>query len=259
MNTKVVDYFRIGLVLFGAIAQIVMGGLPDILGWEHTISSRSYESQTFVVPAGYAFSIWGVIFLGCLVFAIFHALPANRTDPAFRQLGWLAAIAFWGNSIWEIYVPLMGLDFGSLAIILLILIALISAMFILRERNEKGIAFVPIMLMAGWISVATFANISTTTFLTDFNPFNLSLTSQAIIIILTAGLLTTLFAWSFGSIAYTFAVSWGLAAIYVINAARGEMIIAYLALGFAIAGIIFLFAKQLNFGTTINSLITSFK
>ena len=236
--TKGVDYIRIILVFLGALAQIFMGWLPNQLQWEHTISSRSYATQTLVTPAGYAFIIWGVIFLGCIAFSILHALPKNHTDRVFQQLGWLAVAAFWGNAIWEVYVPLRGFDWGSFLLIAIILTCLLSGMFILTSLRERRGAFIPLMLMAGWVSVATFANISTTSVFMDFNPFQLSAQAQAFIIILAAGILTACFAWYFGSLSYTGAASWGLIAIYVINAGRGEQGIAYLALAFGILGII---------------------
>ena len=184
MIQKSVDILRVLSVIIGAFSQVILGGLPFFLGWEHTIASRSSEAQTLVIPANYAFSIWSFLFLGCLVFAVLHALPKYQSDPLFRKVGWLAAIAFLGNALWEVYVPIYSFDLISLVIILIIFSALLSAMFILRDAKDNRWVFVPLMLLAGWISVATFVNISVTTNFLSFNPFALSLKPKRLSLLL---------------------------------------------------------------------------
>ena len=74
-RTTMLDYVRIGLVLTGALAQVIMGAIPNIMGWPYNIGQRSREVQTLAVPASYAFAIWSVLFVGCIVFAIVQFLP----------------------------------------------------------------------------------------------------------------------------------------------------------------------------------------
>lgn len=38
------------------------------------------------VPAGYVFSIWGLIYLGLIAFAIFQALPSQRDNALVKQI-----------------------------------------------------------------------------------------------------------------------------------------------------------------------------
>ena len=246
MKATTSDYFRVIFVLIGSIIQILAGGLPNILGWQYTIGSRSNEVQTLIVPASYAFVIWSIIFLGCLIYAVVQLFPVNRTNPSFRKVGWLAGIAFWFNTIWEVYVPIRSMDWGSLLLILIILCAALSILFILQSLNDQRIIFLPLFLLAGWVSVATFVNFSVTTNFMEFNPFNLSEHLQVAILIIAAGLVTGFFALQFGSLAYNLAVTWGFIAIYVINIARAENQIAYLALGFGILGIALVLLQKLK-------------
>jgi predicted metal-binding membrane protein len=88
MNIRSFDILRALFVLFGAIAQVAMGALPFIQGWEQTVASRSAEVETLLTPAGYAFSIWSVLFVGCGLYALIHF--ARLTSPLMRQTGWLA-------------------------------------------------------------------------------------------------------------------------------------------------------------------------
>jgi hypothetical protein len=43
---------------------------------------------TPIAPAGPAFSIWSVIYVGLLGYAIWQLLPAQKTSPRQRRLGW---------------------------------------------------------------------------------------------------------------------------------------------------------------------------
>lgn len=45
-------------------------------------------------PAGYAFAIWGVIYLGALGYAIYHALSSNAHDTLLQEIGWLTAAVY---------------------------------------------------------------------------------------------------------------------------------------------------------------------
>jgi len=41
---------------------------------------------TLVTPAGYVFSIWGVIYTLLLLFAVFQALPSQRQKPFLQRI-----------------------------------------------------------------------------------------------------------------------------------------------------------------------------
>jgi hypothetical protein len=94
------DLARQAANLVGALFQV---GAPvltsEAVGWV------SDENGTLVVSADYAFSIWALIFLLCLAYAAYGALPANRESPLLRRVGWFSAGAFLFNGLWEILFP----------------------------------------------------------------------------------------------------------------------------------------------------------
>ena len=45
-----------------------------------------------VQPAGWAFSIWGLIYLGLIVYAVRQLLPKTRESEMLRAFGWPSAI-----------------------------------------------------------------------------------------------------------------------------------------------------------------------
>src|SRR5829696_4204210 len=71
------DRMRSFLVLAATIGVIVFNWLAATgrLGSDTAAISAKYP--TLVTPAGYAFSIWGLIYVGLLAFSVYQLLPAN--------------------------------------------------------------------------------------------------------------------------------------------------------------------------------------
>ena len=76
------------LVLAATIGVIAFNWLAATgrLGGSDT-AAISEKYQTLVTPAGYAFSIWTLIYLGLVSFSVFQMLPANvsRFRPVRTQ------------------------------------------------------------------------------------------------------------------------------------------------------------------------------
>src|SRR5512145_510718 len=54
--------------------------------------------QVYFVPAGYVFSIWGIIYIGWIAFTIFQLLPSQRDNARLRRLGYLFALSNLANA-----------------------------------------------------------------------------------------------------------------------------------------------------------------
>jgi hypothetical protein len=93
---KFSDILRQFAVVFTAITQVYFS---YSIGRE--VGGVAQENRSLILPASYAFSIWGAIFLLCLLYAVYQALPANRESPVFRAIGWWSAGAFLCNTIWN--------------------------------------------------------------------------------------------------------------------------------------------------------------
>lgn len=135
---------------------------------EYTVGELSDKYNSLFTPAGYAFSIWGLIFLGLLVHGIYQlncAFTYSKPDEFIEKIGPWLSIANIGNGLW-IWVWLQertGLSVVVMTIILVSLIVVILKLNMERWNAPKAvIAFIwwPICLYSGWISVATIANIS---------------------------------------------------------------------------------------------------
>ena len=160
------DGLRVTLVLFLAVAQAGMAFWPDLRGWPNTIASRSAALRTPLVPPAWAFAIWGPIFLGCLVFAVWQALPDQLRNPVVALVGWLVIVAFAVNTAWEWLVPKRGFGWTSAALAVLEWGALAAVAAVLVGRAQAAaslhpwFAAAPLMLFFGWVTAAVFVCMS---------------------------------------------------------------------------------------------------
>ncbi len=126
------------------------------------ISDRYFNLFT---PAGYAFAIWGVIYLFLFAFVSYqwYAWLKKRDDEYINATGIWFIISNLANGMW--IIAWTGDRIGlSFLLILILLLSLVNLMFRLRleiwDAPLRIIAFVwwPICIYLGWIIVATLAN-----------------------------------------------------------------------------------------------------
>jgi hypothetical protein len=176
------------------------------------------DMETRVDAAGYAFSIWGVIFTGMLLFAGFQLKNERDTDHLRRAYqfltlaGW-ASIAFVPISLGDNQL----LGFGNLLWHLLALIAAYRALRAhIRAVGEPryGWTYFAPTLYLGWISAATV--IATALALgqlgVDFGPAGSVYVATGLLLVLVA---LGLFLGQRGDSLYSLTVAWALVAIAI--------------------------------------------
>ena len=147
------DLARQVLTVVGALFQVLAGAIVPI-------GAIAGESPSLVIPSDYAFAIWGPIFLLCLTYAAYQALPANRQNPLLRRVGWFFAGAFFLNGLWEVLVPLR--QPILLQAILAGIFACLAISYLRLVRSERGglnradrwLVALPLGLLFGWITAA---------------------------------------------------------------------------------------------------------
>ena len=109
-----------------------------------------------IQPAGWAFSIWGVIYAGLIIHAIFGVLRAN--DPAWSDKKFPLAISL---AIGVIWLPVAGYSpVWATLLILVMLFGAVLALFSGRPANEPWRMDLPLGLYAGWLSAASFVSVA---------------------------------------------------------------------------------------------------
>lgn len=90
------DNVRQLLVIVALLAMIAINALSTALPLNgQTPAEISDRAKVFFVPAGYVFSIWGLIYLGTLAYAIYQALPSNAENRELAGIGTLLCSQAW--------------------------------------------------------------------------------------------------------------------------------------------------------------------
>jgi hypothetical protein len=147
------------LLINGLAGSGVFGG--------KSVGDVSARYDTLITPAGYAFAIWGLIYLLLLLFVGYqwYAWLRNREDIALKQTGPWFALGNIANGLW-IVVWLN--EYLGLSVLLIFILLFSLIMLTIRLRLEtwdapvRIIAFVwwPICLYLGWIVLASVANVT---------------------------------------------------------------------------------------------------
>lgn len=202
------------LVLLLAIAMPVIGWLsrtgmfgPD----QGTISDRY---PTLLVAAGYAFSIWSVIFILDLVYGVLQATGARRRDPVLGRIAPVAAAGFFLTAIWmplfsqQLFWLCVAVIFGALACIGWCAV-------VLSRVTGRAWTRLALSLHAGWLALAAFLNLAQTIVAHEVLPTGNMLGWSAVLYLLAAAVLLGMNRLMRGSLAFTAAAVWGLAAVYL--------------------------------------------
>lgn len=152
--------------VLAALATLVVNGMANSVKFNGlTTAEISNRFEVFFVPAGYVFSIWGVIYLGLIAFTVYQALPAQAENPRLQRLGYLFALSCVANITWLFLWHYLQFAWTLLAMgaLLALLIVAYVRLGIGREQvsaAERWCVQVPFSVYLGWITVATIANVT---------------------------------------------------------------------------------------------------
>lgn len=153
-------------IILAVIVQIGATFLPQ-LGLGEPIGNRSDSVRTLVTPIGWAFAIWGPLFLFSAVFAIWQALPGQRSNALLGKIAWPAAVGLASQGVWAAYTQFANLTAISAVIILvslggllLVVRALVAAPHL--SRGERWLVAPVFSALAAWLTAASIVNISAT-------------------------------------------------------------------------------------------------
>ncbi|CAH0137421.1 TspO/MBR family protein [Microbacterium foliorum] len=119
---------------------------------------------SYLAPAGPAFSIWSLIYVGLIAYTVWQALPAQRADERQRAVGgWIAASMIL-NGLWLVTAQFLSLPLTVLVIALLL--ATLARVIVILGRSrarawpERIVVDGANGLHFGWVTIATVANAS---------------------------------------------------------------------------------------------------
>jgi len=208
--------------IFAFILMVLINGLAGsttLLGGKNT-AQISDANPTLITPAGYVFSIWGIIYILLGIFAVFQAL-SNQQDKEFqKRIGWLFALSSMLNIIW---IFLWQFEYLILSVVLMFLLLATLISIYLRLNigkssasiREKLAVHVPFSVYLGWITIASIANLAVTLVSINWNGFGVSADTWAALVVIVALAITLLVVATRKDAAYTLVIIWALAGIAV--------------------------------------------
>ena len=208
------------------------------------MKTMSDKYANLLTPAGYAFSIWGLVYLGLFIFAIYQASgffsKKGNSDVAAKTGIWFI-LANLCNAAW-----VFAFSYDQIGLTVLIMtILFISLLRIVQIHNMErwdaqfwtiALLWWPVSLYFGWINVAIIANIAC--YLTALGwtgaPFNPEVLAIMILIVATTIFITII--WKRNMREYATVGVWGIVAIGI-NNLESHPTVAWA--GFMLAAIIF--------------------
>lgn len=224
--------------------MITLNALANILpinGENTGMISDSYPN--LYAPAGYTFSIWGVIYI-LLGLYVFYNLRQAQTESRTNRGMALKRIATWfiisslANSAWILawhyrYIPI------TVILMLVILISLIQIMSIIKTSNlsstDKMQIKLPMGVYFGWITVAFVANVVTWLVSVSWKGFGISEEIWLVVILAIATLIAVITMLKHACAAYGLVVIWAFVGILMkhlsVDAFSGQYKLAIASLG----------------------------
>lgn len=200
------------------VAMVTVNFLANSLPINNTTPGQVSDAYpNLFAPAGFTFSIWGLIylFLGLYVIyqlGLFKKIKVDENlQKIYDKVGLYFILSSLANLLW---IFAWHYDFIGLALLLIIsmLVCLIKIADTLRLQKLKTIDFwllkIPFSLYFGWITVATVANVVVFLVSINWQGFGLSDITWLVVVLIVAtmiGLIRTLYD---RNIIYGFVLIW---------------------------------------------------
>lgn len=203
------------IVLLAALAMPVVSWFSQSGAFGPTNGAISDRYPTLLVAAGYAFAIWGLIFLWDVAFGLWQL--RRRKPDLLGVRGW-AATGFVLTAVWmpvfsnQWFLPALAIIWAALVCLI---VAAVRAAPPEASAGQRAWAAYPLALHAGWLSMAAFLNTAQVIVAYQWLP-TADMFTWSVVLLAAA----TLLAWSVnqrlrGHFAYPAAVVWALVGVYV--------------------------------------------
>lgn len=219
-------------ILAFALTIIVnaLAGSTRILGGKLT-SEISDANPTLITPAGYVFSIWGIIYILLGIFVVYQALPSQTEKGCQKRIGWLFVLSSLLNIAWLFLWQFEYLSLSVVVMFLLLASLIVTYLWLNIGKSpvpllERLAVHVPFSVYLGWITIASIANVAVTLVSIQWNGFGVSQETWAVLIVAIALLITLIVIATRKDVAYAFVIVWALLGIAVKQSANHNIVTA---------------------------------
>ena len=230
------------VAVLGSIAINTISNVFPLNGVSVGELSNTLFASVQIIPANYAFAIWGLVYLGLIALGIYQLQPSQRENPRLRRSGYLLAIACIAQCAW-IYMFLARLfPLSNLAMlgILIPLMVMYQRLGIGRERvsrQERWFIHLPISIYLGWISVATIVNVATGLYSIKWDGWGIAPSVWTVVMMTIASVIAAVMSIQRRDTAYVLVIVWALVAIAIRQANTPLIMVTGWVLAIVLMGI----------------------
>ncbi|MBN1936539.1 MAG: tryptophan-rich sensory protein [Anaerolineae bacterium] len=218
-KTDVLKWVNVAATLNVIVINALANALP--LNGLNT-GEISDRFEVYFVPAGYVFSIWGLIYLALLAFTIYQLTPHSADTR--NRIGYLYALSAVANIAWIFlwHYEVFPLTLIAMLVLLGSLIAIYLRLGIGKRSpaaSERWPVHFPFSLYLGWITVATVANVTSLLDYLNWGGWGIAPEAWAVIMLIVAAGVALAVSFTRGDIAYIAVIVWAYVGIAVKHAA----------------------------------------
>ncbi|MFK0402457.1 tryptophan-rich sensory protein [Microbacterium sp. NPDC090225] len=218
METQTTGIARQSLVIAAAsfmlIAAAVGAGAFGGASVDDLQDGALSAQGSYLAPAGPAFSIWSLIYIGLLAYTVWQALPGQRADARQQAVGGWIAASMVLNGLWLVTARFLTL--WLTVIVIALLVAVLARVIVLLGRFPAKNLVDRILtdgangLHFGWVTIATVAN--TAAWFTQIAPESWAQQADiwAVAVLVVVAVIGVAAALVTGRIAPALATAWGL-------------------------------------------------
>jgi len=218
ISGKILKSANIIFYILTIVINSLAGG-TTLIGGKLT-ATISDSNPTLVTPAGYVFSIWGIIYILLGAFVIYQALPSRNNRGFTERIGWLFVLSSIINVVWIFFWQFEYLAVSVVLIFLLLatLIAIYVRLGVGKSKvglDDRLAVHLPFSVYLGWITVASIANVATALVSLNWDGAGITAEIWAIFVVAVALVITALMLITRRDIAYSLVIIWALVGIAV--------------------------------------------
>ncbi|PKO00480.1 MAG: tryptophan-rich sensory protein [Chloroflexi bacterium HGW-Chloroflexi-5] len=213
---------QIGVIL-ATVVMLVNNVLASAIPYNGVTTMEASKSiSIYFIPASYAFSIWGLIYMGLLAYTVYQALPSQKENDILRKIGWWYVAGIGAFSTWMVFF-----HFQVYLIATVMMICLLISLVVIYTKLGTGITQVscgmrylvqvPFSLFLGWVTMSTIGNLANLLQYFDWKGLGIDAKNWAVVMMVVTIVIAELTAFNRQDLAYLAVFVWSFIGIAVNN------------------------------------------
>lgn len=151
------------LVICAVIFAIAVPAFQAVYQFGLSAAAFSFQGDDTLRVAGFAFAIWGPLYLGMIVYAVYQTLPFAQSSETLKVYAWPSIIAISGCGLW---ILMAALNWTWMTVVVISASATALVLALVRTQglgkpSEQLLIALPLNLLAGWLTIASIVNVVT--------------------------------------------------------------------------------------------------